>query len=647
MRLLPGIILIISGLPAVSGAGETKRSMSDTARGLVDAANTTWGTPEMIQQNITRPMTSGEALTTPDGTAFDAHLGCGSKDAFLQLFVHPLKSGDLGDVTIKQDTVGDGEFDTVIRLPVHISGVCGNGFIRCKKGTWEDCQAYGWAAEDGVLRLTAVPMSSLGGCYCINRSCGTGLVWKTLPDSLRHLAAGAAAALARGNQLYAVTDIAVHDTVADVFGQRLSACDKTGNPVITDYTADPGKLKSDAFGDKDVNDIYQLIFKSKANTAGASESRACAIRRTVDINEVALDDIIDYDSGTGSVFPCGADCLQLVLGEVGDNYWTGSCGRFRHRVSFYVNRPDRIKRARLVYAEWDDWINVQINGSEIYAGPVDWDAAVVPAVCELSTNWQKILDVDFTERLATPGKKDFDVHVIVSGAGEGYARAEITVDNSCSLEDDAFYNTCTAWADDPECDLYEEIVDGVKTVNNFYRTGLKPLPETREVVGSSCSFTVKRDWFDIRRVYRCRGDKGGYTFDTDLDRVAYITETSTSSAWKDRITRPDGKPVYRGGRLVIPDDTAAVDDCVKACKTGQAAAASDVARSGVAGEQTVDGTRQIYTWKRCGLDGCPLADGEVILEECECLDQFGDAVAAMQSLRMAGSDTICTDGAKK
>jgi len=646
MRLIMGIVLIINGLPAVCGAGEEEPSMSETARELLDSANVKWGSPEMIQQNITRPMTSGEALVTPDDHRFNARLGCGSSDAFLQLFVHPLTSGDLGDVTIKQDTAGDGEFDTVSRLPVHISGVCGNGFISCTKGTWDDCQAYEWSAGDGVILPAATSISNLGGCYCVNRSCGPGLVWKNLPDILRHLAAGAAAALVRQNHLYAVTDISTYDTVADVFGQRLSACKETGNPVKTDYTADPGKLSIDAFADRDYNDVYQLIFTSKANAAGTSESRACTVRRTVGINEIALDDIIDYDSGTGSVFPCGADCLQLVLGEVGDNYWTGSCGRFQHSVSFYVHRPDRIRSARLVYAKWDDWINVQINGSEIYAGPYDWDAAVVPAPCELSTNWQTTPDVDFTERLATPGKKDFDVHVIVSGAGEGYARAEITVDNSCSLEADAFYDTCTAWTDDPQCDLYGETVDGVNTVNGYYRTGLKPLPQTREVVGSYCAFTVKRDWFEINRTYRCRG-KGGYTFDKELDRVAYITETSTPSAWEDRITDTDGKPVYRDGRLVVPDALPVVDDCVKACKTGRESAAADVAHSGVSGEHTVDGVKRIYTWKRCGAGGCPLADGEEIIEDCECLDQFGDAVAAMQSVRMAGGDTICSDGVKK
>jgi len=643
--MLVGLLLLLKGFQTISYAGEDKSSMNKTARELVQSTGEKWGTAEMIQENITRPMTSDEALVTPDGQRFNARLGCGSKDAFLELFVHPLKTGDLADVTIKQDTGGDGGFDTVSRLPVHISGVCGNGFISCAKGTWEDCQAYEWTSAGTALLPVTTSVNKLGGCYCINNSCGRGLVWKNLPDILNHLAAGAAAALTRNNHLYAITDITVHDTVAEVFGQRLSACDDTKNPVSTDYTEAPGKLNADAFADKEFNDVYQLVFKSRANTTGASESRACTIRRTVGINETSLDDIIDYESGTGSVFPCGADCLRLVLGKVGDNYWTGSCGRYKHTVSFYVHQPDRIKSARLIYAKWDDWINIQVDDSKIYAGPYDWDSDVLPSPCELSTNWQKTLDMDFTERLATPGKKDFDVHVIVSGAGEGYARAEITVDNSCYLEDDAVSDTCTAWKTDPDCDLYEEVTDGVRTVNDFYPTGLKPLPQTRDVIGSYCTFTVKRDWFEIRRTYRCR-DTGTYTFDKELDRAAYIMDNTTDSAYKDKAA-VHGKTVYRDGKLVIPDGIAGVDRCVMACKTGKKSASRDVAHSGVVSEKTVSEKKWQYRYKRCRESGCPSGDDEVILEDCQCVDQFDDALAAMQALRMAGGDIICSDGVKK
>ena len=294
MRMLSGIgiLLILKGLQPLSYAGDDENAMNKKVHELFGSTRQKWGTPAGIQENITRPMTSDGQLTTPDNTRFSAQLGCGSKDSFLELFVLPGATGDLETVTFKQDTTYDGEFDTSVRLGVHISGVCGNGFISCAKGTWEDCQAYEWKGEGNTLSSSGTSVSKLGGCYCINNSCGPGLVWKNLEQILHNLASGAATALTRQNSHYAITDITTHETVATVFGQSTSACEDNERSVHTDYTADPQKLKSDAFANKEFNDVYQLIFNSDVNTASGFENRECTIRRTIRINETSLDEIM-------------------------------------------------------------------------------------------------------------------------------------------------------------------------------------------------------------------------------------------------------------------------------------------------------------------------------------------------------------------
>ena len=644
MKMLLIILLIFSGFHLLLHADPA--TMNEKAGELFRSSGARWGTADGIQENITRPMTSEEPLVTVDGTPFGAQLNCNTKDAFLELAVLPGKTGDLDLVIFKQDTTGDGEFDYNGKLPVHISGVCGNGFISCDPGTWDNCQAYEWNVKDHILSVEVAPLKDLGGCYCINTSCGKNLVWINLNEILNHLATAAAGALAVESPDYAISDMVTRDSVVTVFGQSVISCSDKKTLPDSGYTGTPAKLNSDAFAAAADDELYQLIFSSKSGAASSrAEFQTCTLRRRISINETALDEIIEYDSGSGKITLCGPDCLRLVLGRVGDNYWSAACGHFQHSVSFNVIRPDRIKSATLVQAKWDDWINVLINGSKIYAGPYDWDLAALPSPCELGTDWLRNPDVDFTDFLKTPGRKDFSVNVIVSGAGEGYAYAEIHVDTDCFLEDDAIHDSCRAWKDDPDCDLYEETKDGVTTVRDFYTTGLKSLVQTRDVVGRTCRFTVRRPWFEISRVYRCRNRKD-YTFDDALDRNGVITESTSETGYRDKIT-VDGKSVWKTGKLLLPADGITVDHCTKACKTRKAVPDNDAGHSGVVGHQTVDKIRYQVVYKSCQNSSCPVEDDEEIVEDCQCLEEFSSALTAMQAIRMAGGDAICSDGVKK
>ncbi|MDT7535434.1 hypothetical protein OVY48_18685 [Sphingobium sp. SA2] len=39
---------------------------------------------------------------------------------------------------------------------------------------------------------------------------------------------------------------------------------------------------------------------------------------------------------------------------------------------------------------------------------------------------------------------------------------------------------------------------------------------------------------------------------------------------------------------------------------------------------------------------CPAGDGEELVSACGCLDDFPEAVAMMQTVRLAGADLVCT-----
>ena len=140
------------------------------------SALTQFGSRDLANRNISQPMTSPTTLMrTVDGSqSFQANLTAPASAKFLELFIQPAGTGDLQKVMISQDLDTDGAFDYVYNLSRPVSGVCGNGYIACDPATWNHCQYFKWAAgPDGKIADVAASITDLGGCYCINSSCGS------------------------------------------------------------------------------------------------------------------------------------------------------------------------------------------------------------------------------------------------------------------------------------------------------------------------------------------------------------------------------------------------------------------------------------------------------------------------------------------
>jgi len=168
-----------------------------------------------IRQRFSNPMTSnGTAMSTMDDTqSFSAQLTAPSSDVFLDLFVAPSGTGDLTTVTISQDTNFDGTPDYAYSLSSPVSGVCSNGFISGDTGTWNNLHYYVWSA-DSSGRVTAVEvpsMMSLAGCYCINASCGSNLVWTNIDIVLRDLGGGVVSAIEQQRN-FTITNVDITGT---------------------------------------------------------------------------------------------------------------------------------------------------------------------------------------------------------------------------------------------------------------------------------------------------------------------------------------------------------------------------------------------------------------------------------------------------
>lgn len=235
--------------------------------------------------------------------------------------------------------------------------------------------------------------------------------------------------------------------------------------------------------------------------------------------------------GEGGVQSCGEGCLDVYVGRVGDNYWSGNCSIFEQEVRLQVDNGAAITSAVLAEARWDDYMQILIGGERIWSGPYSNFPPETAGPCELRTNWVQTPNIDLTPRFQQNGLLEFLVRVSVTRGGEGYARIRIRYDSARLVRLDR-------WNISPECDaLIAGLSDGACTltsmrcldgpamdvpclqVNGFEIcqddlspgpiAGYSPLCRRGEIVGN-CAFTQGplQCWTDPNGVEHCPTNDG-------------------------------------------------------------------------------------------------------------------------------------------
>ncbi|KPJ87966.1 MAG: hypothetical protein AMJ53_17420 [Gammaproteobacteria bacterium SG8_11] len=644
------------------------------------------GDAESINNNLTRPVMSSDQMTTFNGANFSAQMACPSSTAFLEILIAPGASGDISTITVSQDIDVDGAIDQVYTSPIHMSGICANGMISCDPGTWNNCQAYRWETNvAGELSLNSVSLDALGGCYCVNNHCGSNLVMSNLSTVLSDFGGGAVAALSAFNPLFTVSKVEVTGPVINYYGQDMGNCGQMGTATQAQYYSNPAQMATDTTaaltqnlvlpnstvnptGTVSVNPLYQTVSTSLAAQENDRQMFSCNVTRNIILDEVTINDIIGYNGGAGGLTTCGTDCLDMTLGTVGDNYWSGTCSLNEHNVSYWVYRPDRIVSATLIRARFDDHIQVSENGQWIWAHDAGWTdlsatsyppgtfwwPAGVPR-CERSTSWDVWPYVDFTPIItASTGAHNFKIRVAVAGGGEGYAYARIMLDTGCRIGSEYEVNNCLTYESDPNCVLVEENVDGVWTYQNYNPTGLTPVNSIQTISGTMCSMNLDRPWWLKQRTYLCPTTMS-YSFDDVYDRVATIRDSSQASGFTNyddyRLDESTGAWVNEVGMTMDAPTVPSMGSCMQACKTRKPRVGNDVAGLGSSGCTTPGGcmqnnnTHYDFFYHECDSNGgCPLEPGEELLKACQCINDFAESTAIMQSMRLAARDMICTSG---
>ncbi|EOD6021693.1 TPA: conjugal transfer protein TraN [Enterobacter roggenkampii] len=638
----------------ITASKDIAGSISSTVKGKTSNAS-------RLNESQIRPVSGENNMKTYDGkTAFDGKAVCKGSSEFMRMLVQPTTNGNLKLLNIMQDTDMNGSLDITTSPGWDISVVCSNGFQTCSDANnAATCTSWAWVADPKSYQLGRknVAMTELGGCYCINNSCGSNLAWNNLGQILNDLGGGASQALSRANPWFTLSQIKVDGVSASFVGGDTASCsigDSEGffgtadGKKILSYKDNYNAMKTDANSQKTTSDAYRMITEGSLNPNETSDVYSCDITRNVNLDEPKLNEIIAFDGGQGSVQQCGTDCLQLVLGRLGDNYWSGTCKYFEVDSNFFIKDHTRIASATLINAVFDDWMQLWAGDKVVWSGPYgNWnDAGPVPGACELNKSWNQSPNADFKQYLDKNGPVKFKIRVEVSGEGEGYALVRLKADLSCREGDEYVSNTCTAYEQDQNCQLVDETVDGVKTFTGSINTGLIPLPQTQVLQGSFCSVAVKRDWFKKKRQYRCNR-KTDFNFDKIIERKAYIDKTVTPGDYKDKMFN-NGKVSYGAGELFWPD-MPKVGDCINMCKTRKPKQTPDMAVSGQVDKNNKTGVIKYdnFYYECDATNKCPAEPGEEVIKACQCLNEFAEASAIMQVIRQAGQDMICSSGNPK
>lgn len=560
-------------------------------------------------QGFTNPLIGGNApMTTLDGSqSFTSQLSCPSSTQFLDLLAVPSATGDLSELIIGQDIDLDGTGDASYQVPFGVSGICGNGIISCGRGTWNSCQFYRWtAASDGRAGLQNVTPTALGGCFCINSSCGNSLAFSNLGSILTTLGGGVVGALQGNNPKYAISDVRIDGSSITYFGQNTGACTPATAATARDQLFNnpsgmAGALDSElAAQSADPESTYQLLTTSPAAQDQTVETRLCTLQRSVNVSSV----------NTFCQFPPPAGALQsteqtVVLKVLSGSFRSNNDCRCS-RVSDYCNPP-----AATTYASVPDGAVYLGTSAESFRNRTERDGL---DRCTYDT---------------------YDYYQLCTRVSDVFSEATM--------------DSCSALDSDPRCSLREEVVDGVTTYRTFNPTGLSPIESCRTLNGSVASYNICRAWWEKDRTYQCQiGD--GFNFDNARQRMSSITESvtdnSTSLSFQDFRRDENGNWISVGGSIGTPTRTTFAG-CEMACKTRRPIQDTDAGVAGHTGQFRTSTQSYEFFYRSCSASSCPVGPGEEILKDCQCIDEFAEAAALMSALEQAGEDMICSSGVKR
>jgi len=139
-------------------------------------------------------------------------------------------------------------------------------------------------------------------------------------------------------------------------------------------------------------------------------------------------------SGSAS---CGPGCIEIYVGQIGDNYWRGSCTEHVQNVELRLIRPQALISASVVDIRWDDHTQLTVNNSVVFTSNEGYPRT--EEVCERETSNVLEASIDITSIVRSTSTINFTQKTQVSDRGEGYSVIRILYDPKKLLDDRGYF----------------------------------------------------------------------------------------------------------------------------------------------------------------------------------------------------------------
>jgi len=605
-------------------------------------------------------MTSRDTpMRTLDGNkSFSAQLLCPSSRKFIEVSIQVGGSGDLSQIAVSQDLDMDGNTDFVFSVSFPVSGVCANGIISCQAGTWGNCSYYRWNADSSArVGLATTAISNLGGCYCVNASCGSNLVQGNLSTVLRDLGGGVSGAVQAVNRKYAVTDVKEEGSTITYYGQDAGQCSgspgsygssspeqyySTGNDAGLANAKDAAQVSQAG----DPASYYSLIANSQAAQESQGDYRQCSVIRNVTVTTVTgcsspgdfldpslngctINDLSPYPrtikthDGGG-----GGSCYFSQPGSItssGGSLYIGNylCGDPHGGV---------VKNARIRFL---------CGGVQVIVYSREYETAAFSCASGDLAWIEGWYYTSNANHISCP-----------AGYTDGLCNGLCCMKpaDRTDVINDTVDNRCLAYETDPQCRLRDEQSDGVHTFNNYNPTTLSPLSSCRTFTGY-LPHNVCRDWWRKDRTYICE-TPGQYDFTDTKRRVDAVYSSSSADSGSLVYTdlRKDAAGSWKTesvtSSLGVVAQGSSSDSCDQACKTKKLKSDTQAGKTGNKAQYQKSAAAYDFFYRLCRNGVCPAGDSEEVVNACGCLNDFSEAASVLSVLNAAGKDLICTTGAR-
>ncbi len=615
----------------------TSHTAKDTGSNLGNWVLERMGSTNDIQNRSTNPLINNntQMRSLDDSTSFNAQLSCPSTRSFLSVTTNPIAiTDDLNPPLIEIDTDLDGVIDYTYTPLFQISGVCANGAISCDPGTWTSCNYYRWQSNSSInVTLAPALMTDLGGCYCVNASCGSPST-TIFPKILDDLGGGAAASIQAIDPKFAISNVTNSGSSVEYYGQNTANCSAVSSSSGTNnpeqYFGNAGAMATDTTTEvsvqsADPDSYYNLMTGSSASSTAVSSYPTCTVDRIITVTSIS--NTIN-NTMTGSL--C-SDHFVFIRAYQFDP------------VTYHLQYLDTAPNTT---PHW----NCERGGTA--GGIDDWHTLEIVNLPSPPTSFQYCLNATS----ACPASGTTCVNTagtqvnVMTCHGAGRLNPSYTMNYQFNYLQDNISETvndsCTGLDIDPNCQIKDETIDNVITYANYNPSNLSPLSSCQTFNGSLGSYVECRTWWEKSRTYRCATGTT-YDFSDAQTRLETVTDNivhDPTNFYYEDLRKDGGTWVSENNDFDFPS-TPSIGPCEMSCKTSKPAIDTQASLTGNTSQfRTTTNTTDVF-YKTCplvsGTPTCPLVSGETLVRDCQCQNDFAEAAAMMEVLKSAGEGMIC------